>query len=91
MFCKRKTFEQYFQGFLSQFGRFLGNVRLSVAENAVNVELPACGVPVTSRKALRCGFARLVQLKVVVAVDEPTKWISEIVVVKINLKSFVRI
>lgn len=46
----------------------------------IPVALPARGVPLALRVALRCELDRLVQLEVIAAVDELAEWVSQIVV-----------
>lgn len=73
-------FEKYASIFSSELGCLPGDVKLSVDEKAFPVALPVRGVPFALRDALKAELDRLVDLQVITAVDEPTDWVSQLVV-----------
>ena len=61
-------------------GTLPGKVRLQVDPDCKPVILPARKVPVSVREKFKEELQRLERLKVITPVDEPTEWVSQIVV-----------
>ena len=61
-------------------GTLPGKVRLQVDPDCKPVILPARKVPVSVREKFKEELQRLERLKVIAPVDEPTEWVSQIVV-----------
>ena len=61
-------------------GTLPGRVRLQFDPDCKPVILPVRKVPVSIRKKFKEELQRLERLKVITPVDEPTEWVSQIVV-----------
>ena len=70
----------YADVFNKGLGTLPGKVRLQVDPDCKPVILPARKVPVSVREKFKEQLQRLERLKVITRVDEPTKWVSQIVV-----------
>ena len=72
--------KQYPQVFGSQLGRFPGKVKLEVDEKVKPVITPTRRVPTALREKFKDELNRLEALGVIAKVDEPTPWVSSVVV-----------
>ena len=70
----------YADVFNKGLGTLPGKVRLQVDPDCKPVILPARKVPVSVREKFKEELQRLERLKVITPVDEPTEWVSQIVV-----------
>ena len=70
----------YADVFNKGLGTLPGKVRLQVDPDCKPVILPARKVPVSVREKFKEQLQRLERLKVITPVDEPTEWVSQIVV-----------
>ena len=70
----------YVDVFNKGLGTLPGKVRLQVDPDCKPVILPARKVPVSVREKFKEELQRLERLKVITPVDEPTEWVSQIVV-----------
>jgi len=66
-------------------GTLSGKVHLRVDNSVVPVVMPARRIPISIRPKLREELDRLTQLGVIAPVDQPTPWVSQIVVTQRNL------
>ena len=66
--------------FKSELGSFPGEVHLEVDENATPVVAPTRRIPVALREKFKDELDRLEDLNVIAKVDEPTPWVSSVVV-----------
>ena len=71
---------KYADVFDKGLGRLPGKVYLQVDPAAQPVILPARKVPVSVREKFKAELQRLLHLKVIAPVDEPTDWLSQFVV-----------
>ena len=70
----------YADVFNKGLGTLPGKVRLQVDPDCKPVILPARKVPVSVREKFKEELQRLERLKVITPFDEPTEWVSQIVV-----------
>ena len=63
-----------------KLGKFSGEQHLNVDENVQPVVMPNRRVPLSLRSKLKDELDRLVDLKVIEPMDEPTPWISQLVI-----------
>jgi len=61
-------------------GTLSGEVHLRVDNSVVSVVMPARRIPISILPKLREKLDRLTQLVVIATVDQPTPWVSQIVV-----------
>ena len=61
-------------------GTFKWEHRLKIKENAIDTTMPNRKVPVAMCQPLKNEPERLVKLKVITQVDEPTDWVSQSVI-----------
>ena len=66
--------------FKKVLGTFKGQHRLKIKENAIPTIMPNHKVPVAMRLPLKDELQRLVKLKVITQVDEPTECVSQSVI-----------
>ena len=66
--------------FYGRLGTLPGKVHLQIDANCKPVMLPARKIPVAIREKFKNELKRLEDLKVIAPVDEPTEWVSQIVV-----------
>ena len=72
--------DKYPDVFDKGLGTIPGKVHLQVHPGSKPVILPARKVPVSIREKFKEELQRLESLKVIAPVDEPTEWVSQIVV-----------
>lgn len=75
-------FSSVFQG----IGKLEGDVHLEVDPSIKPVVQPARRIPVTLREELKKQLGEMEKLQIVARVDEPTDWVSNLVLVKRNGK-----
>jgi len=75
-----KIVEEYPEVFKSELGSFPGPVHLEVEEDATPVVAPTRRIPVALKDKFKDELDRLENLGVIVKVDEPTPWVSSVVV-----------
>ena len=72
--------QDYPDVFKSELGSFPGKVHLEVDENATPVVAPTRRIPVALKEKFKDELDRLENLGVIAKVDEPTPWVSSVVV-----------
>ena len=72
--------EKYVSVFDDELGSFSGEQHLHVSSEATPVVMPATRIPLSVRPQLKAELDRLVEKGVITPVDEPTPWVSQLVV-----------
>jgi len=72
--------DKYPDVFNKGLGTLPGNVHLQVDPDSKPVVLPARKIPVSIREKFKEELKRLENIKVIAPVDQPTEWVSQIVV-----------
>ena len=81
VFCtKTEVVDKHDEIFNDDLGRLPGIVHLEVDPNHQPVVLPARKIPVSVRDQFKVELQRLERLGVITPVEEPTEWVSQIVV-----------
>ena len=78
--CDNDPVNKYPDVFDENLGTLPGKVHLQVDATCKPVVLPARKIPVAVREKFKNELKRLEELKVIAPVDEPTEWVSQIVV-----------
>ena len=71
---------RYPEVFADTVGTLAGEAHLSVDSSISPVILPARSLPISLRPKVKAELKRLLKLAVISQVDEPTSWVSQIVV-----------
>ena len=71
---------EYHDVFDGTLGTFEGDVHLHTDENIHPVVMPARRIPLAVRSRLKAELDRLTSIGVITPVDEPTPWVSQIVI-----------
>ena len=68
--------------FNNELGTFKGEHKLKIKPDALPVIMPDRRVPISLKSKLKNELDRLVELNVIAPIDEPTEWVSQIVLAK---------
>jgi len=74
--------EEYPDVFDGGLGTFEGEVHLHVTDDARPIVMPMSRIPLAVRKRQKTKLDRLENLGVITPVDEPTPWVSQLVVMQ---------
>ena len=80
--AKGEILKQYEAVFSDKLGTLEGDAHLSISESISPVILPARNIPVSLRPRVKAELDRMVDLGVISPIDEPTDWLSQVVVVE---------
>lgn len=84
---KEAYLKEYSDVFSKSVGQLDGTVTLQVNDSAKPAVLPARRVPIAMQSAVKDELQRLVKLKIITPVSEPTDWVSQMVTVRKKDKS----
>ena len=79
---KGEILKQYEAVFSDKLGTLEGDAHLSINESITPVILPARNIPVSLHPHVKVELDRMVDLGVISPTDEPTDWVSQVVVVE---------